>query len=97
MLRTLIAAGILLATLGLAAAPARTSQADSQPRLLASAVDQRIWTIAFTQRYLTWESEVGEEGPVSLIQRDLRTKRQRILGSRVHPEYGLASTRGWVI
>jgi hypothetical protein len=97
MLRSLVAAGILLATLGLAAAPARTSPGDAKPRLIAYAPDQRIWSIAFTQRYLTWQSGTGDEGAVGVFQRDLRTKRQRKLAAPVHPEYGLASTRGWVV
>ena len=97
MLRSLIAAGILLATLGLAATPALTAPGDSKPRVIAFEPDQRIWTLAFTDRYLAWESEQGEEGTPALFQRDLRTKRQRILAARVHPEYGLASTREWVV
>ena len=71
MLRSLVAAGILLATLGLAAAPAQTSQGAVKPGLLAFAPDQRIWQIAFTDRYLTWESEQGEEGTPALVVKDL--------------------------
>jgi hypothetical protein len=97
MLRILVAVGILLATLGLAAAPAQTSQGAVKPGLLAFAPDQRIWQIAFTDRYLTWESEQGEEGTPALVQRDLRTKKQRILATPVHPEYGVAATRDWVV
>jgi hypothetical protein len=97
MLRTLVAVGILLAALGLAATPARTAQGDSKLSLIAFEPDQRIWTIAVTDRYLAWESEQGEEGTPGLIQRDLRTKRQRTLAPKVHPEYGLASTRKWVV
>ena len=97
MLKSLVVAGMLLATLGLAAAPARTAQGDAKPHVIAFAPDQRIWQIAFTDRYLAWESEQGEEGTPALVQRDLRTKRQRILAAKVHPEYGMASTRDWVV
>ena len=97
MLRRLLAAGFLLATLGLAAVPAQAAQGDSKPRLLAVAPDQRIWTIAFTPGYLAWQSETSEDSGTRVMQRDLRTNRVRVLSSGVHPEYGLAATRGWVV
>jgi hypothetical protein len=66
-------------------------------RLLAFEPDQTIWTIASTQRYLAWESDSSTGGTTTLFQRDLRTKRQRVLASSVFPQYGLASTRDWVV
>jgi hypothetical protein len=96
MLRYLVAAGVVLSALGLAATPALSAEGGSKLHVIAFEPDQRIWNIALTDRYLTWESEQGEEGTPGLVQRDLRTKRQRTLAARVHPEYGLASTRGWV-
>ena len=103
LLRSLLAACVLLTTLGLAATSAPTAEtcpgapSASKPRLLAFVPDQRIWNIAFTDRHLAWESESGEEGPVSVMGRDLRTKRERVLATQVHAEYGIAATRGWVV
>jgi copper transport protein len=54
--------------------------------------------VALGRRYVVWETLGTEEGEApALVQRDLRSRRTRILARAIAAQYPLASTGTWVV
>jgi hypothetical protein len=55
--------------------------------------------VAADGRYVVWEAGPLQDprAPTSLLERDLKSRRTRVLARNVEPNYGLASTGGWVV